>query len=230
MRCLSVGILALAVSFLGLFGDSDITEAACQAPHGACLDEDSTMAGVIVDHCAAKGVNLVHVEPDDTDTWFIVATHSTDTGTGNPPCDCNDYTSSVTAEVSWTGSDWSVSCTGCNYPNGPIMALGVCAVEGCIGVSGTHSWKYRLTARVKQARVNICSLGTTPPSWTDANLHSVKFTTTAVDDGDKIDTSDCSENGAVSPTSQTWTATDFAFSCNLNCGSVSGPLFTIAYE
>jgi hypothetical protein len=105
------------------------------------------------------------------------------------------------------------------------MALGVCEVDGC-GISTTHSWKYRLTARVAQTRDNVCWDGV---RFNDAHLTGVTFTTTAVDNGDVI-TALCTEGAAVSPTSQTWSATDLAFSCNVTCGSVTGPTIQILYQ
>lgn len=86
---------------------------------GNCLLEQSTMAGVVVDHFSSVDSNIVPVEPDNVDSWVITATHSTVTGAGGGTCSCKDYISSVSATVSWTGSSWSVSCTGCNYPSAP---------------------------------------------------------------------------------------------------------------
>ncbi len=220
-------VIGLCFIALSVIDHSSALAQHCSVVPAACLSNGSTMAGVIVDHYSSVGTNIVPVEPDDTDTWTITARHSTLTIPGNS-CSCNDYTSSVTGTVQWTGSGWSVSCTGCNYPNGPILSLGVCDVASCSSL--THGWKYRLVARVSQTRAAICFDAGPPPINHPAYLTNVEFKTTAVDDGHIIDETFCTEGSSVSPTSQTWVANDAAFSCNLNCGSVAGPLITIQYN
>jgi len=200
------------------FGTAEDLYAACGvAPTGSCLTEDSTMAGVVVEHETTGGAP---VRPNDTDSWDITATHSTTFGASPPGCICQDYTSQVTATVTWTGSAWSASCTGCAWPQGPILSVTACdASTRCPGTA------YRLVARVKRTRFAICSAN-------NAHLTSVLFQTSAVDDGIELTSQDvggCSTVGAVSPTSQTFGGLDLAFGCNLNCTSVAGPLVTITY-
>lgn len=194
---------------------------------GGCLSQDSTMAGVVVNHVDVDDLAppaVTYVEPDNTDSWQITALYSTEP-TGDS-CACEDYDSSVTADVTWTGTNWSVTCSGCSFPSGPILSVDVCSVAGCAtgGLPNVqHGWSYRLVARVKEQRVNQCGLE-------DAFIRGVTFTTTAVDDGDKINAGNCTETSAASPTSQTWSATDFALSCNSNCSSVGGPTIDIIYD
>jgi hypothetical protein len=101
------------------------------------------------------------------------------------------------------------------------MSLEVCGIYSCSRLGVTHGLGYRLVARVAQTRVDQCGEN-------DAHLTSVKYQTTAVDDG--IDLISCQTNGTVSPTSQTWTATDYAFDCTLTCSAVAGPSVTIEYD
>lgn len=129
------------------------------------------------------------------------------------------------------GHGWSVSCTGCG---GDILSVNLCDLASCTG-SATHAWGYKLVARVVQTRDAMCLAN-------DAFLTSVQFATTAVDDGREIirffgpigdtcgDVTDCSLGCPVSPTSQSWSATDFAFGCNSNCGAVTGPTITMTYQ
>jgi hypothetical protein len=80
-----------------------LVHAACGVAPGACLTQNSSMAGVDVYHASSLTLGR-DVEPDDTDSWRITATHSTEDGAMPPSCECEDYTTSVTADVSWTGT------------------------------------------------------------------------------------------------------------------------------
>lgn len=103
--------------------------------------------------------------------------------------------------------------------------MSVCQEAGCATEDlppVAHSYAYKLVARVSEARTAQCGLN-------NAFLRGVTFTTTAVDDGDKLD-NDCAETDAVSPISQTWTDTDLNRGCNSNCSSVNGPQIDIIYD
>ena len=221
MNKVRIALLATALAFLGGFGQAQVVEAACGAIPGNCLSgpnpAGSSTAAVVVQHLYEGAEVDFNVEPDDTDTWKVTATHSTIAMGGG--CSCNDYTSNVTADVTWTGSAWSVNCTGCSSL-GPIVNVSVCDVASCTGAE-THGWSYKLIATVAQTRVNQCLANA-------AHLTSVLFETTAIDDGDTI--SACREILAVSPKSQTYSGTDVAFDCSLACGGVSGPTIQIYYE
>jgi hypothetical protein len=159
------------------------------------------------------------VEPDDGETFTLLGTWASDNV--GLVCVCSTTTASVSAAVSWTGSAWSVICTGCDATNGPFYALAICTIDSCTS-GATHSWTYRLTADIDDA-VTICATDV-------AYLYSVSYTTTAVDDGDDVFLGNCTEVAAVSPTSQTWQATDFGtFECSFNC-SVTGASMTITYN
>lgn len=71
-----------------------------------------------------------------------------------------------------------------------------------------------------------------PQTLAHTFCHAISvFTTTSVDDGFTIDNSDCSTTSTtVSPTSQTFTATDTGgFECDFACANVTGPTVTITY-
>lgn len=94
----------------------------------------------------------------------------------------------------------------------------MCDISGtCASTTGPRA--YRL-------KVDI-----TDPFSGPNNLQSVVFTTTAVDDGFTIDNSDCSTTTTtVTPTSQTFTATDNGgFECDFACANITGPAVTITY-
>jgi hypothetical protein len=61
-------------------------------------------------------------------------------------------------------------------------------------------------------------------------LSDVVYTTTSVSNGNLVDSSQCTERGSVSPTGQTFSATDGGgFECAFSC-SASGPSVTITYS
>ena len=60
------------------------------------------------------------------------------------------------------------------------------------------------------------------------DLNSVVYTTDSVDDGDTLNSSCSSEVSAVSPTSQTFAATDTTFPCSLDCNQDTA--VTITYD
>ena len=113
-------LVAAAAAFL----PATPAHAACgTAPMGNCLTENSTMAGVVVEH---QTTGAAPVRPNDTDSWNITATHSTEDLILPESCECQDYTTQVSATVTWTGSAWSASCTGCAWPRGPILSVTAC--------------------------------------------------------------------------------------------------------
>jgi hypothetical protein len=192
---------------------------------GGCLSGNTTMAGVVVYHKDLDDTEpaiWTPVEPDDTDSWQLTALYSTDAGLPPPTCQCINYNVTATADVTWTGTGWSVSCTGCG---GPILSVSVCSEAGCASEgfpSVLHGHAYRLVARVSELRTGQCM-------GYSAFLRGVTFATTAVDDGDKLD-DDCIETDAVSPISQSWSDTDFAMGCIVTCSSVIGPQIDIIYD
>jgi hypothetical protein len=128
--------------------------------------------------------------------------------------------------VDWSDSTgWSVSCTGCNGTSGPVYGISICGLYGCgSGPTITNSWGYKLIVNVKHTLIDHCDM------TYDRYLTSVQFSTTEVDDGNLIDEFHCTEEDAVSPTSQERNATDTGvFECAFNCDMVGAQLL-ITYE
>lgn len=220
-------VVAASVLVAGIFFGRAMQSHAdgpCGVPPGNCLDgpppDGSSMAGVLVYHSTSNDPEVQpDVEPNTTDSWQITAQHSTPNVPGS--CNCQQYYSNITADVTWTGSGWNVTCSGCNSVNGPIMSVAVCSEVACQDGMTLHGTGYRLVARVAQTRPQICGVNA-------AHLTAVTFQTTSVDNG--RDLNDCVDSGAVTPDSQSWQATDYAFSCNLSCSTVVGPTIRITYQ
>lgn len=104
--------ISLACAALISLQGGRMAHAACGVALAPCsLQADWHTSGLIVYHYDVDGINLIPVEPDDSDTWDITAVHSTRFIFADQ-CSCRDYTTTVSAVVQWTGSAWSVSCTG----------------------------------------------------------------------------------------------------------------------
>ena len=106
-----------------------------------------------------------------------------------------------------------------------MFAVSICsAYEWGNGMSITNGWGYKLIVDVAHTLTSLCN----PPA--SRFLTSVDFTTTVVDDGNLLDVQNCSEGANVSPTSQTWNATDTpTFECSYAC-DVTGAQITILYQ
>ena len=184
--------------------------AAVLVTHGVLLDEDPP--------------TLDPVEPNTSDTWQITPTWSTTQFTSG--CVCVNVTPvTVHGVVSWSESTgWSVACTGCAA--GGVVSLSICTPYGCGGAGTmTNSHGYKLIADVTHT-ITAFSCSAYRPHY----LTNVAFTTSAVDDGNVIDLTNCTEGAAVSPTSQVWSVDDTgAFECSFDC-SQSGVLITILYQ
>lgn len=224
----AVGAAAAAVgSGSALWRNVPPVYAACGAAYSCVLDPTATSV-LDVDHL--NDACTRQVEPDTGETWHITAYWRADTV---PPaaCECAAaLQASVYATVTWTdGSGWSTSCTGCDA-NGPIRSVTVCNAGSCGGQNELdNGYAYRLLVDINHTSAWLCPV--------DENLYSVylssvAYQTTAVDDGNLVDlsVSPCTEGTAVSPTSQTWSATDNgAFECGLSCDD-SGASTTILYR
>lgn len=182
-----------------------------------CGGGDGTVTSALdVRHVEGPTINGDPVEPDDGESWEIEAVWAGLSGTS---CACTETSASVSADVTWTGSAWTVSCTGCNPSTGPIRSISICHIDGCTNMD-THSWEYRLIVDVDSTVGALCG----------RYLNRVIYTTTSIDDGDVIDTNDCTEASSVSPATQTVSATDYgAFECAFNCSGTAATA-TIAYE
>lgn len=227
------GLLAAAACFgllAGVFAGSpaSVEAQACNLNTHNCNPSDDTVtASAIVSHAYPDEPPLViPVEPDTGETWEITATYQLQTG--GSACDCDDRTDTVTVDVDWneTTDSWDVSCTGCNAGD-PIQAVSVCHSAGC----GSHTtidnaWEYEIIVDVHNNYTFSCGIYNH-----DGALQSVDFETTSVDDGDTIRTGNCTEQLAVSPTSQTFSSTDSGpFECLFTCAAATGTSIVILYE
>jgi hypothetical protein len=222
-------VLAAVTGFLAGSGSTTgvpIASAACSQAIGYCGLDATVTSALSVYHAKSEGQNVREVEPNTTDTWDIDATWST--VATDPNCPCTDLAAyGVAATVTWTdGVGWSVSCTGCNAVTGPIYRISVCNVGSC-GATPDNGWAYKLIVDTKHTLP-----GQTCPGGSSAiaYLSSVDYTTTAVSDGNLVYTATCTEGAAVSPTSQTWSQTDYLpFDCSFDC-SAGGPSVVIYYQ
>ncbi len=213
-------ILALVVIFAAamvaglLAGPPDDVQPAfayaCRLPNPPCPRNVLwRTAAVEVRYVNQEGATDIPVEPSGSTTWNIKAYWN------SASVPCSEGTETASATVSWSGSGWTVTnvTTTANITN-----ISVCSGPGCIG-GDAHSYGYTLIAQVWD------------PGPASRNLRKVEFTTTAVSDGQELDTTNCTLGNDVSPTSQTFTQTDNgAFECGFGCSTASGPPLTITYE
>jgi hypothetical protein len=200
--------------------------AACGAAYNCTLDNTAT-SSLTVNHTMTNGAGGAPVEPDDGETWTVVATWSSDTGMPLG-CSCIDLGSATaTVDVQWSEStdSWSATCTaGCSATMGPIRGVSICDGSECGG--GDNGWSYELIVDIDHSLYLNCPVSGS--KW--GYLSKVAYTTTAVDDGNEIDISDCSEGAVVSPGGTPYSATDTgAFECAFTCAA-SGPTVTINYQ
>ncbi len=168
--------------------------AECGPSYIPCTPDQTTRtSAVTVTHLTTDA--SLPVEPDDTDTFTVAARYAYPYTPGNPTCSCTGKTYTATVEVRWIGSGWSATCTsGCDPNNGPIRSVCVCDVDSCAvppNVIPEHGWTYKLLVAV-DARAS------TTPVCPRGNISKVDYTVADLDDGNIIDTSDCSEGTAVS--------------------------------
>ena len=199
--------------------------------HASCGRDDcggSTQISAVTVYHTSGVTNTVPVEPDTGETIEVTAYWDALEFAGGG-CSCHQTaSSSVTVDVDWNESTdtWDYSCTGCSGA-GPIYGVTVCHVDGC-GTMGAiaNAWAYELVVQVAKNN-GLCTLGGGSVGY----LSHVDYETTAVDDGDTIRTSNCTELAAVSPTSQSFSVTDNgAFECTYSCAVASGPVLYITYE
>jgi hypothetical protein len=186
-----------------------VLAASCQIAHQTCaggLDPTKT-AVLTVLHQVSGGT---WVEPNTGESWDITATWNS-AGVLCP----NPTVQVATVTVDWNGSGWTLSNKNLT---GDIVDVQVCNISGSCGSAvGPRAYKLRVDIN--------------DPIAGPQNLQSVAFVTTSVDDGFTIDLSSCTTTTtAVSPTSQTFSATDYgSFECDYACANVTGPSLTITY-
>jgi len=185
----------------------------------------STQISAVTVYHTSGVTNTVPVEPDTGETIAVTAYWDALEFAGGG-CSCHQTaSSSVTVDVDWNESTdtWDYSCTGCSGA-GPIYGVTVCHVDGC-GTMGAiaNAWAYELVVQIDKIRSNC--------SGNAGYLSHVDYQTTAVDDGDTIRTSNCTELAAVSPTTQTFSVTDSGtFECTFTCAAASGPTLFLTYQ
>ncbi|MFQ5510147.1 MAG: hypothetical protein ACE5FN_12565 [Leptospirillia bacterium] len=148
-----------------------------------------------------------NVSPDNSETLTITAAYSPTSG----PCNDATYQATVTVQVTATG--WSVSCVGCT--KAPFQGIGICDDGQCTN-SPENSYQYILKVDLDDA------------DNAGKNLRLVTYQTTSIDDGDTV--ADCSRVDAVSPTSQSFSASDTTFPCSYDCTTSVDTTMTITYE
>jgi hypothetical protein len=190
---------------------SDVAHAQACGVFTNCLPDGTLTSALHVDHFIGPTATYGEpVEPDDGETWEINAVWAAPY-TGGGACACSEVSSSVMAEVTWDGSDWQVSCTGCNPGTGPILDVAVCSGDTCSD-GNTHGWSY--TIEVDVVGVQVGALGCA------RFLERVEYTTTDIADGNVIDPDECTEGARVSPLYEPVMATDYgAFECAFTCSA-----------
>jgi len=221
-----LALAAIVAGFLaGMPADvAPVHAAQCKSANAYCVSGTETSALTVSHHTSPSyaGTSTV-VEPDDGESWSITAYWNTMW----PPLPCTQLTETAYAPVSWDGSSWVTS--NVTLTNN-IVDISVCQGSTCdAGGGSTHAWEYKLIVELNDP----IRVGLGP--W--HNLRSVVYTTTSIDDGYTIEDptetqGDCYTDASVSPTSQTFGATDalaYWSRCNHNC-SVSGVSTTILYD
>jgi hypothetical protein len=222
-------VVAAVLGFVAGVGSGTgvpIALAATSWPITYCGPDDYTVTtGLSVYHVKSEGEYLREVEPNTTDTWDIDLTWSSAYGSACPGVDF--AWANVTATVTWTdGVGWSASCTGCDAISGPVHRVSVCDAGSC--GAATNGWAYKLILDVaSSAGVFLCPVTQQPVM---AYLSLVDYTTTSVNNGNLVYTATCTEGTAVSPTSQTWSQTDYPiYDCSFDCNA-SGASVVIQYQ
>lgn len=193
--------------------------------------EDTTQTSALdVTHLYYDGLGQLPVEPDDAEKWTITPIYETPDDPVTIPgiCRCNELAaSSVTAEVTWTGTAWSVECTGCNPLAGPVYEVSACAQGGknCLA-EDTHSYGYKLVVDLAdQWSWYQCVMGTYP-----RYLERVQYAASSVDDGYVLDVEECTLGSGVEWSPDVDGATDEgSFECSYSCDA-DGASVILEYE
>lgn len=216
---------ALVAFFVAL--EPSTAAAQCSLNANNCgMDTTRTSSLTVYHSYTNDDINFFPVEPDTGETWSVTAWHRLETiGTA---CNCALRSDSVNVDIDWNGSAWVASCTGCGGGSA-IHGVSVCPVDGCgEGVSLNHNWAYELIVDVDNNHTYNC--GQTPQAGA---LMQVDYSATSIDDGDRIDLTECAEDLAVTPSAvgTGYNASDTgAFECPFTCVDASGSTITIYYE
>jgi hypothetical protein len=218
-------LLASIVIVAGLFA-AHTSEAEAWCGTNDCTAYNKAVSAVTVVHEDPGVTSNTPVEPDTGETIEVTAYWDAKV-TADQGCSCaQTATATVDVDVTWSDTTgWSAVCTGCDSVAGPIYRVSVCPVGQCgSGATIDNGWSYELI--VDAALTNqTCGVNNWP-----GFLSHVDYETTSVDDGNLVTLSTCTEGAAVSPDSQTFTATDSTFDCVYSCAAASGPTMTITYS
>jgi len=183
---------------------------------------DSTVTSALdVFHRVYPGaITDAPVQLEDDELVTITVYWSLLSGLGQCSCS-NEVSQSVTIQPTLSGSTWSGTCSGCSA-GGPIRSVVLCDINSdqCVD---TFDNDYRLNVDID--KVNGAVAGG-PCNGNFRYINRVVYTITNIDDGDDYDSSHCVIGSAVSPTSNSFVATDTGtFECAFNCET--GPSLTI---
>jgi hypothetical protein len=149
----------------------------------------STLA---VGHRTTGGVAVV---PDTQEVWTATAQYSP-LNAAIPAC-VDPAPVVATLTVNNNGGGYGIVCNVCPTE---FVAVGICGISEC--TSGTGAL-YVIKLDMVQAAGG-------------RELRTVTFQSTSIDDGLTIDSS-CGTLVSVTPTSQSWSATDTTFPCAYDC-------------
>ena len=224
---IALAVLLSAAVLVGLRFD-ELTRAPSVAAQPTCGSQNCgggvAYSALDVNHTYTSGMNVHPVEPDDTDTFDVEVRYLGLYDMFNPTCSCKEVLENVSVSVTWTGSGWSASCTGCNAMAGPVYGVTVCDRASCGSLS--HGWGYRLQVQIDDS-VLVCTGGLQNPGF----LNQVTYTADTIDDGHVIDTSGCLEGASVVWVSPVVVqATDSGpFECASSCNN-TGASLTLTYQ
>jgi len=161
------------------------------------------------------------VQLDDDELVTITVYWSTLSTIGQ--CSCSgEISQSVTIQPTLSGSSWSGTCSGCNA-GGPIYDVVICDInsDNCLSLDND----YRLNVDIDE--VNGIANTLCGP-WA-RHINRVVYTITNIANGDDYDGAHCVVGSAVSPTSSSFSATDFgAFECTFDCEA--GPSLIVTFN
>lgn len=187
------------------------------------VDQTVTSALNIYHRVYPGGVSDDPVQFDDSERVTITAYWSLLNGLPDQ-CSClYETSSSVTYDVTHSGTGWSGTCTGCSAMSGPIRSVVICDInaDNCMSLDGD----YRLNVDINQTN----GMGGGDCTGQPRYLNRVEYTISNIDDGDDYDGTHCVVGSAVSPTTNSFSATDFgAFECAFSCEA--GPSLTVTFN
>jgi len=222
------GLLPLVL--FGERGDTVLTSAPIAWAQTYCGQNpncgvDSTVTSALdVYHRIYPGaITDAPVQLDDDELVTITVYWSLLSGIGQ--CSCSSEVSqSVTIQPTLSGSTWSGTCSGCSA-GGPIRSVVLCDINSdqCVDEFDND---YRLNVDIDEV-YGLVSGG--PCNGFPLHINRVVYTITSISDGDDYDSSHCVVGSAVSPTSNTFSATDFGtFECAFNCET--GASLTVTFN